>query len=95
MNFRNPTKKYAYESKNIKFKYWPLVLGFVGMLLPPTDTKHIIWPALVTDVFTMIPELLITNCAATPFWFYSFRHFIRFFDYLCFGAIYFSLKNYK
>jgi len=65
------------------------------MFLPPTDTKHIVWPAITTDLFTTVIELQITTCGATPFWFYSFRHFIRFLDYATFAIIYFSLKRYK
>ncbi len=30
-----------------------------------------------------------------PFWFYSYRHFIRFFDWMIFVVVYQSLKKYK
>jgi hypothetical protein len=64
-------------------------------MLPPTDTKHVIWPALITDIFTMAFELQATNQGIIPVWFYSYRHFIRFFDILIFIMVYRSLKKYQ
>ncbi len=64
-------------------------------MLPPSDSKHIVWPAFLTDVFTMTFEVQITNQGILPFWFYSYRHFIRFFDCMIFVVVYQSLKKYK
>lgn len=53
MNFRNPSSKFTLERLPVKLPYVALILGFLGIMLPPSDSKHIIWPALLTDIFTM------------------------------------------
>jgi hypothetical protein len=52
MNFRNPSSKFTLERRPVKYLLAPIILGFVGIMLPPADSKHIIWPAFVTDLFT-------------------------------------------
>ena len=95
MNFRNPSSKYTLERLPPKFQYVPLILGFLGIMLPPSDSKHVVWPAFFTDIFTMAFEVQITNQGIIPFWFYSYRHFIRFFDMMIFVIVYQSLKKYR
>jgi hypothetical protein len=53
MKFRNPSSKFTLERVPVKFPYVALVLGFLGIMLPPSDSKHIVWPVLLTDIFTM------------------------------------------
>ncbi len=95
MNFRNPSSKFTLERLPVKLTLVPLILGFIGIMLPPCDSKHIVWPALLTDVFTMAFEVQLTNQGILPFWFYSYRHYIRFFDLIILVIVYQSLKKYK
>lgn len=95
MNFRNPSSKFTLERLPVKLPYVALILGFLGIMLPPSDSKHIIWPALLTDIFTMAFQVQLTNQGILPFWFYSYRHYIRFFDLIIFVIVYQSLKKYK
>ncbi len=95
MNFRNPSSKFTLERVSVKLQYIPLILGFLGIMFPPSDSKHIIWPAFMTDIFTMAFEVQLTNQGILPFWFYSYRHYIRFFDLIIMVIVYQSLKKYK
>ncbi len=52
MKFRNPSSKYTVERLPVRFPYIGLALGFLGIMLPPCDSKHIVWPAFLTDIFT-------------------------------------------
>jgi hypothetical protein len=64
--------------------FLPLLLSFVGLLLPETDSKHLVWPAVVTQLGTMVVEGTMVNKGMLPFWFYSHRHYIGLFYFVMF-----------
>ena len=55
---------------------FPLVFSFIGLMIPETDSKHMIWPALFTQITTTTVESIMANKGLLPFWFYSYRHYI-------------------
>jgi len=75
-NFHSPSSKFTIPKTNVSSAFLPLVLSFIGLMLPETDNKHLVWPALATQLGTLIVEGVMVNKGVLPFWFYSFRHYI-------------------
>ncbi len=91
----NPSSKFTVPRMPVKMIMAPLLLSLIGMALPPSDSKHMVWGVLVTDILTMVKEVEITNQAIIPFWLYSFKHYIRFFDWLTLIILFFALKRHQ
>ena len=63
------------------------------MFLPPIDSKYAVLPAIMTDITTMAVEAQLANEGALPFWYYSFRHYIRFFDLIVLIMVFVAMKR--
>ena len=83
-NYHSPSSMFTLPKKNLKIAIIPLILSFIGLMLPMTDSKHLIWPAIVTQIGTMAVEGSMANRGMLPFWFYSYRHFIGLFYFILF-----------
>ena len=75
-NFHSPSAQYTLVNKKMISALFPLVFSFIGLMIPETDSKHMIWPALFTQITTTTVESIMANKGLLPFWFYSYRHYI-------------------
>lgn len=91
LNFHSPSSKFTMPKTRLRSRYLPMVLSFLGLMIPHTDSKHLLWPAAVTLVTTLVVESIMGAQGTLPFWFYSFRHYIAFFYlvtfFMCFMAM--------
>ena len=62
-------------------------------MLPATDNKHYVWPAVITQLSTMLIEGTMVNKGFMPFWFYSHRHFIGLFYFVMFFINYKAMSR--
>lgn len=53
-NFHNPSSKYTIRKTNVTSAVLPFLLSFIGLMIPETDNKHLVWPALVTQIGTLV-----------------------------------------
>jgi len=65
----------------------------IGLMLPETDNKHLVWPAILTQISTMVAEGVMTNKGMVPFWFYSHRHYIGLFYLIMFVINYNAMSR--
>ena len=78
-NFHSPSSKYTLPKTPTGSAFLPLVLSMVGLMLPESDSKHMVWPAMLTQMSTLFVEGTMANKGMIPFWFYSHRHYIGLF----------------
>ena len=65
----------------------------IGLMLPETDNKHLVWPAIITQISTMVAEGVMANKGMLPFWFYSHRHYIGLFYFIMFVINYNAMSR--
>jgi hypothetical protein len=75
-NFHNPSSKYTIPKTKVKSALLPFLLSFAGLMIPETDNKHLVWPAVATQLGSLVVEGVMVNKGILPFWFYSYRHYI-------------------
>jgi hypothetical protein len=92
-NFHSPSSLYTLPKTAVKSAVIPLVLSFIGLMLPETDNKHRVWPAVVTQITTMFVEGTMANKGMLPFWFYSHRHYIGLFYFVMFLITYKAMSR--
>ena len=92
-NFHSPSSQYTLPKTPVKSAIIPLLLCFVGLMLPEMDSKHMVWPAVVTQIGTMMVEGIMVNKGMLPFWFYSHRHYIGLFYFIMFLISYKAMSR--
>ena len=92
-NFHSPSSMYTLPKTRVTSAFLPLVLSFIGLMLPETDSKHLAWPAVITQVVTMFIEGTMANKGLLPFWFYSHRHYIGLFYFIMFFINYNAMSK--
>jgi len=53
-NFHSPSSKYTIPKTKVKSAIFPFLFSFIGLMIPETDNKHLMWPALGTLAATMV-----------------------------------------
>ncbi len=92
-NFHTPTSLHTMVKTPLTSAFVPLMLTFIGMMLPETDSKHQIWPALITQLGTMTVEGNMANRGMLTFWFYSHRHYVGLFFFVMFVINYNAMSR--
>ena len=95
LKYFSPTAKYTLPNRGLLGRVAPLAFSMIALLLPPSDSKYIVFPTFLADVGTLMLEAQMTNYGVYPFWMYSFRHYARFFDWITLGIVFFALHNYR
>jgi hypothetical protein len=75
-NFHNPSSKFTIPKTKVKSAVIPFLLSVGGLIIPETDNKHLVWPAVLTQFSSLVVEGVMVNKGILPFWFYSYRHYI-------------------
>lgn len=92
-NFHNPSSKYTIPKTKVKSAIIPFLFSLIGMMIPETDDKHLVWPAIVTQISTMTVEGIMVNKGILPFWYYSYRHYIGLFYFVMFIINFTAMKR--
>lgn len=93
--FNVPTAKHTLPRLGIFGTLAPPLLSLIALYLPKSDNKYIVFPTLLADISTLVIEAQAANYGLYPFWLYSYRHYIRFLDWIVVGATFFALKNFQ
>ena len=94
MGYRSASSKFTVEKVSLKkWKYLSLGISMAALMLPPSDNKYIVFGTFAGDFLCMMVEAQLANFGIFPFWFYSYRHYIRFFDWISLGINFIALKN--
>jgi hypothetical protein len=91
--FNSPTAKHTLPRIGIIGTIVPPILSLLGLCLPNSDSKWIVLPTFLADVSMSLVEAQYTNYGIYPFWLFSYRHYIRFFDWLIIIATFMALWN--
>lgn len=92
-NFHNPSSKFTIPKTKVKSAIIPFFLSFIGLMIPETDDKNLVWPAVVTQFSTLIVEGVMVNKGILPFWFYSYRHYIGIYYFIMFIINFTAIKR--
>lgn len=93
LKYKSPTAKHTVPRVGMVGLLLPPFLALTALCLPPSDNSYIVLPTLIADISMMVVEMQATNFGAYPFWLYSYRHFIRFFDWIILFGTFFALRN--
>lgn len=93
LRFNSPTAKHTMPRLSLLGTFIPPVLSLIALALPSSDSKFIVFPTFVADLGTLVVEAQAANFGFYPFWLYSYRHYIRFFELAIIVATYFALRN--
>ncbi len=92
-NYHCPSSLFTLPKTRMTSIMYPLVLSFIGLMLPETDSKHMVWPAIITQISTLVVEGTMANKGMLPFWFYSHRHYIGLFYFVMFVINYNAMSR--
>lgn len=53
-NFHSPSSQFTLPKTRMTTTLYPLLFSFLGLMLPATDSKHMVWPAIITQISTMV-----------------------------------------
>lgn len=93
LRFNSPTAKHTMPKLSMLGTFIPPVLSLLALALPSSDNKFIVFPTFVADLATLTVEAQAANFGFYPFWLYSYRHYIRFFDLVIIISTFFALRN--
>lgn len=93
LKFKSPTAQHTIPRVGMVGTILPPIFLLISLCLPPSDNKFIVFPTLAADLSMVIVEAQAANFGAYPFWLYSYRHFIRFFDWIILFGTYRALSN--
>lgn len=93
--FNSPSAKHTLPRLGMFGVWGPSALSLLALCLPSSDNKWIVLPTFLADISTLIVETQAANFGMYPFWLYSYRHYIRFFDWIIIGSTFFALRNLK
>jgi hypothetical protein len=91
--FNAPTAKHTLPRVGVLGTFISPILVLISLCLPPSDNKYSVFPTFMADASMLVVEAQVANYGIYPFWLYSYRHYIRFFDWLIIGATFFALHN--
>jgi hypothetical protein len=89
--FSCPSAKHTLPRMGIVGTVVPPILSLLALSLPNSDNKWIVLPTLFADLSMSIVEAQTANYGIYPFWLFSYRHYIRLFDWLIICATFMAL----
>lgn len=93
--FNSPSAKHTLPRLGMFGMLAPPLLSTLALCLPPSDNKLIVLPTFLSDISMLVVEAQAANFGLYPFWLYSYRHYIRFLDWIIIGSTFFALRNLK
>jgi hypothetical protein len=91
--FNSPTSKHTLPKVGLIGTMIPPILSLLSLCLPHSDSKWIVFPTLMADLSISFIEAQSASFGIYPFWLFSYRHYIRFFDWLIIIMTFMALWN--